>query len=94
MSQILDFNENSILDWADELYVSSQKYHLDNKNLRCSVCNCVSSHDISDPLDDNYTKATMMYDPRDSNRIICSECYDIVFESLVEFDYEEEKNES
>jgi hypothetical protein len=59
------------------------EYNSDS-NLRCTVCNCVSSASISDD-GWNVTGNRMVRDKRDETRVICSGCLDDINSSLGEF---------
>lgn len=69
--------------YSEDTYVKYET--LDRSNLRCSICDAVSSMDIADEFGSNFTKANMIHDRRDHTRIICTECLGSTEDALEEF---------
>ena len=70
-------------EYSEDVYVKHVTF--DHSNLRCSICDSVSSVDIADEYGSNFTKSTMSQDRRDHTRIICMECLGSVEDALEEF---------
>lgn len=58
------------------------------RNLRCSCCNKVASDDIATDLFELDTQLYFRQDPRDPTSILCSECIEVINESVREFEEE------
>lgn len=77
----------SKLEKLQELhYLSSRGSH-----FRCSICNTVSNESVETNIGDYKPSMSFTADPnRKPNSMVCIECKEVIDDTLVEYDWDQE----
>lgn len=62
-------------------------------NHRCSICNKTDNGEVATELGD-YTNDPFFLDPNNSNYDICLGCFEVIRDTLDEYDDDEEEDEA
>lgn len=73
-------------------FVKNLPYLRSGGYFRCSICNSVSSENISTDIGDYKPNTSFTEDPKDHNHFICITCKEVIDDQLMDYEVMDEWN--